>query len=121
MELVDQMYKFSGAAKSLEEYPQRFSVDGVKRLPQVYEDCVQVLILLFTLLLHLTNRNDHVYGAAIGAEATLCLWQVLFTDRRDQAVEDDVGQDFSSDGVERDASVVPAVGFAALVLVEGNN
>ena len=115
------MYKFSGAAKSLEDHPQRFSVDGVKRLRHVYEDCVQVLILLSTLLLHLTNRKDHVYGAEVGAEATLCLWQVLFGDRRDQAVENDAGQDLSSDGEERDASVVRTVGFAALVLVEGNN
>ena len=121
MELADPMYKFPGAAKSLEDHPQRFSVDGVKRLRQVYEDCVQVLTMLFTILLYLTNRKDHVYGVAIGAEATLCLWQVLFGDRRDQVVEDDAGQDFSSEGEERDASVVSAVGFAALVLVEGNN
>ncbi|KAK3732202.1 hypothetical protein RRG08_026584 [Elysia crispata] len=32
MELADQVYKFPEAAKSLENYPQRFSVDGVRSM-----------------------------------------------------------------------------------------
>ena len=78
VDLADQGYKFPRAAKYLEDHSQRFSVDGVKRLRQVNEDRIQVLVLLSALLLDLTNRKYHVCGAAVGAEATLCLWHVRF-------------------------------------------
>ena len=48
-----------------------FSVDGIEWLSQIYEDEVEVHVLLKALLLNLSYCEDHIHCALIGVEVTL--------------------------------------------------
>ena len=57
--------------------PECLPVDSVEGLRQVYEDCVEIHMLLDAFLL------DHIEGAAAWFESTHGFWQGLLRDRAD--------------------------------------
>ena len=77
------------------------------------------LLLLSTLLLQLTEGEDHVHCGPPGSEATLRLG----VDLRSKALpagQGDPSEDFAKDAQERDAAIVVTITTVTLVLVQSD-
>ena len=96
-------------------------VHDVESLCQVYEDRIQIHILLKAFFLYLTDYKYHVNGTPVWAKPALCLWRIFFRDLGDETVEDGPCKNLSNNGEERYVSVISAFRLAGLVLGYGYN
>ena len=63
--------EFSGAAIALEDLPHCWPRDAIEGFLKVVEYHPQGFLLLFTLFLDLSCREDHVNSSSVGSETTL--------------------------------------------------
>ena len=74
MEGGDDGEEFWWAADLLRDLEEPASTDQVKGFRQVHESKEKWLLLLVTLLLQLSEGEDHVHCRLVGSEAALGLW-----------------------------------------------
>ena len=70
---------------------------------------MQIHLLFDTYLFDYMHSKDHVYGTATRVEATLGFKEVAPRDTGNEPVEEDAGQDISSNGKQGNALVISAV------------
>ena len=70
----DDSEEFRWAADLLKDLEEPASTDQVKGFRQVHESEEQWLLLLTTLLLQLSEGEDHVHCRPASSEAALGLW-----------------------------------------------
>ena len=73
MKLVHHCDELLWATKLFHNLPEALAVHRVKRLGEVHEGCVEVLILLQTFFLELSGGKHHVHSSATFSEAALTL------------------------------------------------
>ena len=118
MKLTHHLNALLWAAKLRHDPPQALAADSVEGFSSINKSCVQVTVLLLTLLLKLASCEDHVDSSTTFSEATLCLWQQALFEVRDQTIQQDSRKDFPSYRQERNPAAVVACLAIALPLVE---
>ncbi|BHF74991.1 hypothetical protein SprV_0501808400 [Sparganum proliferum] len=85
-----------------------FEIHYVKGFRQIYEGKVEVGLQFLTLLLQLTDGEDHVGCSTMTAEVPLAFQQESLVQMADETVEKNARKDLSGDIRQGDASVVVA-------------
>ena len=114
------MYKLPLATRFCQDCPQHFPGDSIKNLSEVYKYSIQVLLLIRTFFLNLSDCKDLVHFAPTRSKSTLCFKKFCHKDTDYESVQEDVGNNLPSSKQEMYPSVVATVSFGAHVLVDGD-
>ncbi|VDM00196.1 unnamed protein product [Schistocephalus solidus] len=93
-------------AEFLQDFSQPVTIRRVKGFRQVHEGAVKVSPHLLALLLQLASGEDHVGCSVVSLKAKLAFQEQSLFQVTVQTIENDAGDDLSSDVEQRDSSAI---------------